>query len=199
MTATISRRLNLVLPPFETKEGTAYVHSIPVGRSVFEGCFRSMSRALSMIIGESNPLIGVSVAKLYLQSAAEWVSDAEVKKVSGTLIPEIRRLTNVGVVGKNNVLPYVVACQQGLLDEDQQAEVENFIVYFTLVSWLKMPEDIQGNIGVTALLETWKAQTTSLELMEFMRGLPTSTPGENTGATIPSPKTKAVPQSSLAA
>ena len=39
MTVTISRKLNIVLPPVETPDGLMYIHSTPVGRSVFEACF----------------------------------------------------------------------------------------------------------------------------------------------------------------
>jgi len=197
MTVTVSRKLNIVLPPIETSEGTVYVHSIPIGRSLFEQCFRPMARALSNIVSEGSPFIGPNVAKLYLLAEADAIGEGD--KVRGAMMSEIKRLTNVGIAGKNEVVPYAVAVQRNLLDEDKQAEVENFIVYFTLVSWIKLPAPLEPNYGKEALHSIWQAQTTSSELMEFMRGLPTSTPAEPIGEKTPSPKTKVVPASSLAA
>ena len=184
MTVTISRKLNLVLNPIETEGGLLYIHSIPVGRQVFETCYRAMARAMASLVSEGvGPITGPSVAKLYLQTEADFLGESD--KISGVLMPEIRRLTNCAIAGKPDTLPYVVACQRNMIDEDQQSEVENILCYFTLASWIRLPEGLSRGMGIEGLRQLWKAQTSSLGLTEYMRSLPTSTPEENTGEKPP--------------
>ena len=188
MTVTISRKLNLVLPPVETKDGLMYIHSTPVGRAIFEACFRPMARAMTSIISEGiGPVTGPSVAKLILLSEADQLGEGE--KVRLTLLSEIRRLTSVVLVGKHETIPYGVACQRELLDEDQQSEVENILVYFTLVSWIHLPDGLSSGMGMAGLTQLWRAQTTSLDVTGFLASLQTSTPvvsiGEKSPTTLP--------------
>lgn len=189
MTATISRRLNIVLPPVETEKGLLYIHSQPVGRSVFDACYRPMARAMSTLISDGiGPITGPSVAMLQLLSEADLMGDGD--KVRNLLMSEIRRLTNCALVGgdkpgSDNQLPYAVACQQKLLDEDQQSEVENILVYFTLASWVRIPAGLSSGMGLEGLQQLWNVQISSSTLTEYMRSLPTSTPDENTGEKPP--------------
>ena len=191
MVATISRKLNIVLPPVETKEGMLYIHSMPVGRQMFESCYRSMARAMSALISEGiGPITGPSVAALALKSEADMLNESAKLDI---LLSEIKRLTQVAVMkadappGQSNILPYVVACQRGLLDEDQQSEVENILCYFTLASWIRVPNGLSSGMGLEGLRQLWRAQTTSLDATDYMRSLPTSTPVENTGEKSPTP------------
>jgi hypothetical protein len=195
MAVTVSRKLNLVLAPFETKDGLAYIHSVPVGISVFQSCYRGMARAMSSIVTEGmGPITGPSVAAMVLQDEADAVGIGD--RIRNGLMPEIRRLTNVGIVGKDS-FPYGVAIDRKLIDEDKAMEVENLIVYFTLVSWIRIPETLSRGMGMEGLRDLWGAQITSLELTEFMRSLPTLMPEGNTGEKPTRPK--AAPTSSLAA
>jgi hypothetical protein len=157
-----------------------YIHSMPVGRTVFEQCFRPMARAMTSIISEGiGPVTGPSVAKLILLDEAKALG--EEANVNNLLMSEIKRLTNVVLAGKNEVLPYAVACQRGLLDEDQQSEVENVLIYFTLVSWIRLPDAMSSGMGMEGLKQLWRAQTTSSDATAFLASLLTSTPVENTG------------------
>ena len=184
MTVTISRKLNLVLPPVETSDGLMYIHSTPVSRAVFEACFRPMARAMTSIISEGiGPVTGPSVAKMILLSEADQLGEGD--RVRGTLISEIKRLTNVALAGKNEMIPYAVACQKGLLDEDQQSEVENILVYFTLVSWIRLPDGLSSGMGMEGLKQLWRAQTTSLDVTAFLASLQTSTQVVNIGEKPP--------------
>lgn len=193
---TVSRKLNIVLPPFQTKEGQVYVHSVPIGRSTFEQCFRPMARAMSSIITEGiGPITGPSVAALILQQEADAIGEGDV--VKGGILLDIKRNTNVVLTEKADTLPYAVAMQRNLLDEDQQSEVENLLVYFTLVSWIRLPPDLAVRLGLQGLRQLWNVQTTSLDSTAFMSSLKTSTPVENTGAKTPDQK--ATPPSSIAA
>jgi hypothetical protein len=188
--ATISRRLNVILPPVETKDGLMYIHSVPVGRAVFDACYRPMARAMSTLISDGiGPITGPSVAMLQLLSEADLMGEGE--KVRNLLMSEIKRLTNCALVGgeikpgSDRQVPYVVACQQGLLDEDQQSEVENILVYFTLASWVRIPDGLSSGMGLEGLRQLWRVQTSSSTLTEYMLSLPTSTPEENTGEKPP--------------
>ena len=193
---TISRKLNVVLPPLQGKDGPIYIHSTPIGRATFEACFRPMARAMSSIITEGiGPITGPSVAALILQQEADALGEGETIK-TGVML-DIKRNTNVIFADKNDQLPYAVAIQRGVLDEDQQSEVENLLVYFGLVSWIRLPPDLAARLGLEGLRQLWNVQTTSLDTTAFMSSLKTSTPVVNTGEKIPDPK--ATPPSSIAA
>jgi hypothetical protein len=184
MSVTISRKLNIVLPPIETKDGELYIHSTPVGRQVFESCYRSMAKTVAGLVSEGiGPITGPSVALLALQSEADLLGEGD--KVSGLFMSEVRRLTNCAIAGKDEIFPYAVALQRNLLDEDQASEVENILVYFTLVSWIRLPSGLSSSMGLDGLQQLWRAQTTSSDLTAFMRSLPTSTPVVNTGEKTP--------------
>ena len=192
---TISRKLNVVLPPFETKDhGRVYVHSVPIGRATFESCFRPMARAMSSIITEGiGPITGPSVAALILQQEADAIGEGEAIK-TGVML-DIKRNTNIILADKADTIPYAVAMQRNLLDEDQQSEVENLLVYFTLVSWIRLPPDLAVRLGLEGLRTLWNVQITSLGTTEFMNSLKTSTPVANTGER----PTTSTPPSSIAA
>ena len=193
---SISRKLNIVLPPFQTKDGTAYVHSVPIGRATFETCYRPMARAMSSIITEGiGPITGPSVAALILQQEADAIGEGETVK-SGVML-DIKRNTTLIFADKADQLPYAVAMQRNVLDEDQQSEVENLLVYFTLVSWIRLPPDLASRLGLDGLRQLWNVQTISLDSTAFMSSLKTSTPAANTGEKTPEPKV--ILQSSIAA
>jgi hypothetical protein len=186
MSVTISRRLNIVLPPIETKDGLLYIHSMPVGRQVFESCYRSLARTMAQLITEgTGPITGPSIASLSLRTEADMLG--ENGKVD-LLMSEIKRLTNVGIAGKPDILPYSVVLQRNMIDEDQASEVENILVYFTLASWIRLPQGLSSGMGMDGLRQLWRVQTTSLDTTEFMRSLPTSTPVENTGEKSQTPQ-----------
>ena len=193
---TISRKLNIVLPPFQGKDGPIYVHSTPIGRATFEACFRPMARAMSSIITEGiGPITGPSVAALILQQEADALGEGDTIK-TGVML-DIKRNTTVIFADKGDQLPYAVAIQRGVLDEDQQSEVENLLVYFGLVSWIRLPPDLALRLGLEGLQQLWNVQITSSGTMEFMSSLKTSMPVASTGEKTPTPT--ATPPSSIAA
>ena len=142
------------------------------------------------------PITGPSVAALLLQQEANIIGEGEA--ISKMLMPEIKRLTNVMVAGKDQIIPYGVVEQRNILDEDQRSEVENLLVFFTLASWIRLPEGLSNGLGLEGLRQLWKAQTTSLELMAYMSSLKTSTKDASIGEKIPTP-TPATNPSSIAA
>lgn len=189
---TISRKLNLVLT-VETDKGRAYIHSTPISRAVFDENFLVISRAFTEIYTHGlGPVTGPRVAKLLLKQCAEQMGIWP--QVEQNLMGEIIRLTNVFAPGPDgwDTLPYNVARQRAIIDDDAAAEAENAIVYFTCASSIHMrAETLMALDGLKTL---WGAQITSLPPTEFKRSLPTLTPVATTGE---KPPTVVPPQSSI--
>jgi hypothetical protein len=76
-------------------------------------------------------------------------------------------------------MPFDVARKRGILDEDAAAEVENCIVYFTCASLVHLKAEL--TVAMEGLSTLWGAQTTSLNVTEYTRSLPTLTLEETTG------------------
>lgn len=130
----INDKLNLVVP-IEREDSNAYVHSIPVSYEVFEQFYAPMSKAFSVLTaGGINTLACVGTAKLALKDAAgdQWES------VQKGFINEIRRLSSLSYVGANGWESVLLAdaINRKLIDDEELREVENAIVFFTLVWWL---------------------------------------------------------------
>jgi hypothetical protein len=96
---------------------------------------------------------------------------------------EIYRLTNVIAPTDNGWenYPFMVAKQRGILNEDEAAEIENCIVYFTCASSIHLRAELA--VATEGLSTLWNAQITSSNTTEYMRSLPTSTPTGTTGET----------------
>jgi hypothetical protein len=182
-TATLNRKLNVVFS-VETDKGKVYVHSTPVSRQIFEDNFLVMSRTLTATYKhELGPAMGPAVAALLLKQEAKAVGgEVELARVTQSFIGEVRRLTNViyATEGKGwESLPFSVAVQRGVLDDDSAAEVENSIVYFMCASALHRKAEL--SVVLDGLKAVWSAETTSFNATEYMRSLPTLTPVANTG------------------
>jgi hypothetical protein len=175
----INRRLNLVLS-IEGEKGRVHVHSVPISRSVFEDNWLVISRTLSATyMNKLGPVMGPRVAALALRDEAKEMGIWE--GVQNSLLQEIKRLTNVIVPSERGweTLPYGEAIKRGWLDEDQVAEVENSLVYFTCASWMHPRE--QFITVMDGMRTLWGAQTTSSNVTEYQRSLPISMPVETTG------------------
>jgi hypothetical protein len=182
--ARLNRKLNLVLS-VETDNGTAHVHSTPIGREVFEDNFLVISRAFTAVYTNGlGPVTGPRVAALLLKQEAETLGIWP--KTQQSLMAEIYRLTNVIAPGPNGweTMPFDVAKKRGILDDDAAAEVESCIVYFICASSIHLKSEMK--VAMEGLNTLWGAQTTSLNATEYTRSLQTSTPEETTGE---SPKT----------
>ncbi|MDR3449355.1 MAG: hypothetical protein P4M15_06360, partial [Alphaproteobacteria bacterium] len=123
------------------------------------------------------------VAALYIRKAAENMGRA--KDVEEGLIGEIVRLANVAMRGPNGweMVPLDEAGKKGLLDPDEQDEVENALAFFTLASSLhKKTERAPILIGAMSL---WAGRITSSDFTEFVASLPTSTETASSGERAP--------------
>jgi hypothetical protein len=179
MVVKLDRKLNIVLD-VETEAGTIHVHSVPISREVFEDNFLVISRAFTAVYTNGlGPVTGPRVAALLLKQEAQTLNAWE--RTQQSLMAEIYRLTNVIAPGENGweTMPFDIAKKRGILNPDTAAEVENCIVYFTCASSIHLRAEMA--VALDGLRTLWGAQTTSSNVTEFMRSLPTSTPEENTG------------------
>jgi hypothetical protein len=94
---------------------------------------------------------------------------------------EIRRLSNVVALGPKGWagVPLQVALDEGTIGEDERAEVENAIVFFTVASLVHRRADLPAILDGASKL--WGAQTTLLNATEFAASLPTSTKDASSG------------------
>jgi hypothetical protein len=180
----LNRKLNVVLPPFTTEKGLVYVYSTPIALPVFREHYRMLGRTFTEIqrLGYG-PITGPSLASYVFKDEAKAYGD---EAHSEMLLNEVKRLSFVvypGSTGWAN-MPFVEAVKRSILTEEQGDEAENFIVYFTCASWIKLPSEA---IAMESLRTLWQAQITSSTVMEFMNSLPTSTPEDSTGETPPTP------------
>lgn len=186
MAITINRRLNLVLP-IERDGKTIYVHSIPISRDVYANYFTILAETVSEVFGRGfRAALAVRVAAMTLQKIATeqgiWEDSGSQVGVKSGLLNEIRRLTTViqpGPRGWDNML-LDDALKAGVFDEDEAAEVDSVIVFFTASSWILRPKEFQEMFAEAG--RPYGAFTTSSSATAFSAGLPTSSAPENTGA-----------------
>ena len=181
----IDRKLQFVIP-VEDDEGKvfAYVHSAPIGRETFERYFLVLSKAFTAIYTQGlgttvGPRCAALLVKQIATEAGEWEGAHGVER---GLFAEIDRLTNVAMAGPKGwqVIPLEEALASGAFTEDDASEVKNAIVFFIVASAIHKKQELRGILESVAKL--WNAQTTSLNVTEFVSSLKTSTPDEPTGA-----------------
>ena len=181
---TINRKLNLALSVETEGHGVVYVHSVPIGREVFEENFLVISRAFTEVYTNGlGPVTGPRVASLLLKQEAQKLSIWP--RTQQSLMAEIYRLTNVIVPSENgwDTMPFDIAKKRGILDDSAASEVENSIVYFTCASSIHLRAEL--TVALEGLRTLWDAQTTSLNVTEYTNSLQTSTPEETTGESLP--------------
>ncbi len=80
-------------------------------------------------------------------------------------------------------MPFQEVVDRKMLDDDDMAEVQNYLVFFTAASWVHMGSEVRS-----ILYPTWQnsgARLTSLNSTEFSRSLPISKKPETTGENQP--------------
>jgi hypothetical protein len=167
----------------ETGDGIVHVHSVPISREVFEDNFLVISKAFTAVYTHGlGPVTGPRVAALLLKQEAQSMGVWE--RTQQSLMAEINRLTNVVAPGPGGweSMPFDVAKKRGILGDDEAAEVENCIVYFTCASSIHLKAEM--TVAVEGLKTLWDAQTTSLNVTEYTRSLPILTQEETTGENL---------------
>lgn len=181
----VDRKLNLVIP-VERPDGPIYIHSVPISRAVYERHYLILAKTFALIWDEGlRTLSGPSVAAMVLRDVAKGrnVWDGP-EGVEAGLMAEIRRLSNVSLPGPKGweSIPLQEAIDTDKLDEDEIAEVEGEIVFFTLECCLRQRARLP--IFLQVMTQTWRLGLTSLDATEYNNSLPTLKPEENTGETV---------------
>ena len=176
----INNKLNIVIPVDETSLGTVYVHATPISRATFERFYDVLGATFTALYQKRlNLFSGPKVTSLLLRDTAKelgrWDGPDGIER---GLLPEIWRLTNVAVLGDRGweAIPYHDAVAKKVFDDDDQAEVENAVCFFTVNSAV-MPKGQLGTI-LAGMESLWGVQVTSLSCTEFAAGLPRSTEEE---------------------
>lgn len=178
----ISRNMHLVIP-VETEMGAAYTHSAPISKEVYREHFFILSKTFSAIFSEGLGVVaGPRVAYLMLEHICKkdgiWEGENGVRN---TLVNEIIRLSSLvyPVEGKGwDTKPLEVALDREIVELD---EVIGELVFFTCVSSINKPAQAQGLMKEVNGM--WNSQTTSLNLTDWMRSLPTSKQADSSGET----------------
>jgi hypothetical protein len=191
----LNRKLNLVIK-IESERGPLYVFSAPISRLMFDTHFLLIGRAYnSLYMNDFGAVGGPRMAARMIRQEAAMRQPEQ----AFALLDEIKRLTTVWAPRTNGggsgyeQLPFDVAAQRKLIDEDDQDEIEGAICFFTLVLWMTPRADLGPHLK--ALERLWRAETTLLNAMDYIRSLPISMKDVDTGPSpIPQP---AISQSSI--
>ena len=177
------------MPIQTTNNGTVYVHSVSIGRSVFEQFYLELGKVFSQCFDSVNqahlalsaPQLAYPALKSMAIKAGNWEGAGGVKF---GLVNEIIRLTNVVIAGENGweTIPFGTAVTRGLLDEDDESEALSSLIFFTAISKVA-PKDLKNSfLEMAGSLRNW--ELSSLDSMEYMSGLPILTKKESTGKKV---------------
>lgn len=179
----INRKLDLVIP-IERGDTKIYVHGTAISREVFEANVLVISKTFATIWEQGlRHTVGPRVAAVLLKKVAQdmgvWEGEGGTEQ---SLMAEIRRLSNVVRPGPKgwDIITLQEAIDTKYLSEDEIAEAEGQLVFFTLESCLRPKSQLAGFLG--PMTRFWGSRITSQSFTEFVDSLPTSTPAANTGA-----------------
>ena len=178
----IDKNLNMIIPLERDDGSKVYVHSMPISRDVFDRNYVIIAKTFAAIYGEGlGPLSGPRICALMMRDIAQRsAGDNEelrafaLRDVEQSLFAEIRRLTNVALPTPNGweQLPLQHVIDHKLLDEDDIAEVENAICFFT-VQW-RMQKQRDRVAALEVPMRLWGGQLSASSLTEWIVSLTTS-------------------------
>lgn len=180
----LNEKLHLVVPVYadaDAADPQHYVHSAPISREIFEANFLLLSKTFTAIHAEGlGEIGGPRVACLVMREVAKRMRDEERCQA---LMNEIRRLTNVLTRDGARwvMMPFQDAMDRKIIDGDDLSEVENAIVFFTVLTVMHPRRTLATYLNGAVSL--WGAQTSPLDCSAFGASLPISTATDNTGAT----------------
>ena len=185
----IDRNLSLVMQVQTDKNGTVYIHSTSVSRSVFEQFYLELGKVFSQCFDSINqahlalsaPQLAYPALKSIATKAGNWDGAGGVKF---GLINEIIRLTNVIVSTEKGweTMPFDIAVKNEVLNEDEEAEAISSLVFFTAISKVA-PKDLKNSfLEMAGALRSW--ELTFSECTEYTNGLPILTKKESTGKKV---------------
>jgi len=181
----INKKLNIVIPLVTEKHGTVFIHSTPILRNVFELFYSELRHVFNDIFEGNNsknfiltgPQIAYTSLKQMSINAKTWEGNSGVKF---GLVNEIVRLTSVMINSQKGweQLPFDTIIKREFLDEDEESEVLNALIFFTSISLVAPKQLKEGFLEMAGSTRGW--ELTSLDSMVFMNGLPTLTMSEAT-------------------
>lgn len=194
----IDKRLNIVLT-VEDPSGKvlAHIHSTPISREIYEANFLLLFKTVQGLYAEGLSYVACCrIGMLMLRKVAADMDKALPKgappvhlpSVEANFLPEVWRLTNVRMPGDAGwqTFPMQHVIDKGLLDADDIAEVQNYLVFFTAACWVHPRADLsRQDEDQPGLYQIWRAsgaQLTSQKFTDWVASSPTSKPPENTGA-----------------
>jgi hypothetical protein len=171
----LNDRLHFVIPIYadDGETITAYVHSAPISRDVFDAHFLLISKTFTAFHTEGLGFLGgPRVASLMLKKMAERMNDPAG---AVSLMNEIRRLSNVLMRGANGweSLPFHDVTEQRMLSEDDLSEATNAIVFFIVASAMYRKNLLRPMLEGAATM--WGAQISSLNFTAYTASVGTST------------------------
>jgi len=185
----IDKRLNIALEVQRENEPSVYIHAVPVDKMVYEANYRLITRTAITMYGDGMaPGACCRVAMLALRATAKEMDGAGsgdvYRRSAESLIQEIWRLSNVLMPGLKGweTVPFHEAIQNNTLDDEQISEVQNILVYFTVLSWFHRESERKD---IYEMLKIFGAQIVSSNVTEYSSSLPISTRPVTTGATAP--------------
>jgi len=182
MTLKINRKLHLVIP-VEQGDKTLYVHSTPVGTETFDMFYLPIAKTFSAIYTEGLGMVaGPRIAAKLLRTVSESLNRWE--EVQKGLVAEINRLTNVFSPTDTGwkMIPLDDAIRTNVIDAEDTAEVENAIVFFTLVSL--MHNKTEREIVIQGAVKLWGARAELLNCTAFRDSLPILTNSGSIGLKV---------------
>lgn len=184
--ARIDKQLHLVIPIYDEDGETirAYVHATAISADIFDKYFLVISKTFAALHNEglgnvAGPRVADKMLRLVSEQLKMWDGDGGVKK---GLIAEIHRLAVVLAPGEDGweATPFADAKKRKLIGEDDAAEVEGALVFFTCSSLMLVrtlrPVMLEGAASL------WGAQISSLDSTAYLASLRTSTAAASTGA-----------------
>jgi hypothetical protein len=183
----IDKRLNLVLEVQRDDGTSVYVHSVPIGKEVYEANFRLITRtAVGMYSDGLAPGACARIAALAMRATAKDMDGSSGdthRRAAESLLQEVWRLTNILMPGLRGweTVPFHNVIQEKTLDDEQVSEVQNILAFFTVVSWFHRESE---RTDIYQMLRIYGAQTVSSNVTEYSASLPISIPGATTGATV---------------
>lgn len=177
----LEKNLNLAI-----QLSIGWLHSTPISYAVFEKYFLPISKVFTQIYSEglgsmAGPRVSYLMLKKVSQQDGTWEGPEGVEK---GLMNEIYRLSNVFIPGEQGweTLPLYEAFRLNKLDDEEKAEVNNALVFFTLVSC--MHRAAERIAALTLMTKLWGGEITSLDCTAYMNSLPISTTGESIGEKV---------------
>jgi len=187
MAITINRRLNIVFS-IERSDGVEiHVHATPISRAVYERYFEVVGKAFHEIFKDGSYLtLGSRTAALIMRKYAREHDILDgLDGVERGLFGEMRRLSNVVVPGRLggwDIVQLSDALQGGMIDDEDIGEVDNILAFFTAISWVQRRQAVATHLMA---MRAYGVTTTPCDATEWANSLPTLTPAESIGETMP--------------